>query len=197
MARRVPWNALIAATLGTVAAVRALYRPHRTLTLEGYVRSCAADSACDPAMTIDAAGAAVLAPMAAAVVSAGPTWVVLKPDLDDVLLSYAWAPEASATQLIPSGTHVAAGQTIAIGGLFRFSVRQLARTSGGTAVGAPYEPAAWLAVRGLKVSAKARDQALWCEGGRSLTVPQGVAKCNIELPAPSPLSLLPVTVSLR
>jgi hypothetical protein len=194
----VPWSALIAAGLGTVAAVRTFYRPLRSLTKDGYARLCAADNACDPAMTLDAAGGAVLAPMASQVVSAGPGWAVLKPDFDDVLLSYAWDPASGPTaQVLAQGQHVGAGTTIAIGGVFRFSVRQVSRTSSGTVVGAPFEPAAWLAVRGLRISSKSKEASLWCEAGRELSVPQGVAKCGIELPAPSPYSLLPVTVSLR
>jgi hypothetical protein len=197
-AMAVPWSALIAATLGTVAAVRAFYRPNRSLTKDGYVRLCAADNACDPAMTVDAAGGNVMSPMAAQVISAGPGWAVLKPDLDDVLLSYAWDPSSGpSAQVMAQGQHVHAGQVLAIGGVFRFSVRQLSRGSSGTTVGAPLEPAAWLAVRGLRISSKSKEPSLWCEGGRALTVPQGVAKCGIELPAPSPYSLLPVTVSLR
>lgn len=194
----VPWSALIAAALGTVTAVRAFYRPNRALTLNGYVRLCAADNACDPAMVIDTAGAAVLSPMAGVVVSAGPGWIVIKPDLDDVVLSYAWDASAGPTaELVSAGARVSSGQQIAVGGLLHFSVLQLTRGAGGTQIGAPYEPAAWLAVRGLRISKASREPALWCEAGRSLTVPQGVAKCGIELPSPSPYSLLPVTVSLR
>lgn len=194
----VPWSALIAAGLGTVAAVRAFYRPNRTLTKDGYARLCAADNACDPAMTIDASGGSVFSPMAGQVLSAGPGWTVIKPDLDDVLLSYAWDPSSGpSSQLVTQGQHVGSGQAIAIGGAFRFSVRQITRGPSGTTVGAPYEPASWLAVRGLKISGKSKQASLWCESGRALAVPQAVAKCGIELPAPSPYSLLPVSVSLR
>lgn len=195
---RVPWSTLIAAGLGTAAAVRALMRPHRTLTLAGYVRGCAADSSCDPSMLIDAAGAPVFSPVAGQVLSADQGWVVVKPDLDDVVLSYAWSPGADSSSLqVSSGQAVHAGQTLAVGGLFRFSVLQVVRDASGTHLGAPFEPASWLAVRGLKISAKSAEPQLWCEGGRTLTVPQGVAKCGIDLPSPGPLSLLPVSVSLR
>jgi len=192
----VPWSALIAGTLGTIAAVRALYHPYRALTRDGYVRACAAESGCDPAMMVDAGGGVVYAPMAGLMVSAGPTWAVLKPDLEDVMLSYAWSPETATNLLVAPGQHVGAGQQIAVGGLFRFSVRQLTRGAS-TTVGAAYEPSSWLAVRGLRVSTKSREPSRWCEGGRALTVPQEVARCGLELPAPSPLSLLPVTVALR
>lgn len=199
MARsKLPWSALIAASLGTLSAVRAFYRPNRALTKEGYVRLCAADNACDPAMTLDAAGGSVYCPLAGTVLSAGTGWVVIKPDVDDVVLSYAWTPSAAPSQqLVASGAHVGAGQQIAVGGVFRFSVRQVVRGPSGTSIGAPFEPASWLAVRGLRISMKSRAPSLWCETGRNLTVPQGVAKCEIELPSPSPLSLLPVTVALR
>src|SRR5690349_7750011 len=107
MARsKLPWSALIAATIGTVSAVRAFYRPNRALTAQGYVRLCAADTGCDPAMTIDAAGGAVLSPLAGTVLSASGSWVVIKPDLDDVVLTYAWTPGAAASQqLVKAGMH--------------------------------------------------------------------------------------------
>lgn len=194
----VPYGALIAAALGTVAAVRAFYRPYRTLTRDGFVRNCASDNACDPAMLVDSSGGAVLSPVAGQVVAAGPGWVAIKADLDDVVLSYGWDSSSPSTAtLVSTGEHVGAGETIAIGGVFRFSVHQISRGPSGTTIGAPYEPASWLAVRGLKISGKQKEPSMWCEMGRSLSVPQAVAKCGIELPSPSPYSLLPVTVALR
>lgn len=198
-----PWSAAIAAGLGVAAGVRALYLPNRAITKRGYVRSCAATSGCDASMVVDTGGGAVYAVVPGTVVFGGAELIAIASDLEDVLLMYDWRSNNSDLKMAqstfaPPGSHVAAGKQIGTGGIVRFSVQKLLRTSSGVQIGGSYEPAAWLAVRGLKVSEKAtQGSGQWCEGGRSLSVPQSVAHCNIELPAPSAWSLLPVTVSLR
>ena len=202
----IPWSAVIAAGLGVAAGVRALYLPNRAITRRGYVRSCATTSGCDASMVIDTGGGPVYSVTAGTVIFGGAQLVAVAADLEDVLLMYDWrGSDTNASDLkmaqssfVSPGSHVSAGKQIGTGGLVRFSVQKLIRSPSGVSFGGSYEPASWLAVRGLKVSEKATPgSGQWCEGGRNLSVPQSVAKCGLELPAPSSWSLLPVQVSLR
>lgn len=127
------------------------------------------------------------------VVASGPDWLALVPNHEAVVLTYL-----NLTGPAASGTKVGAGEQIGHSGRLGFGVAKIERDASGGVKLVNYEPTAWLAVRGLSVSAKKRasGQNLWCEGGRTLRVPQQVARCGLSLPEPSGWALLPVSVTL-
>jgi hypothetical protein len=146
-------------------------------------------------MTVDGSigGQPVYAVVGGVVVAAGPDWVAIVPNHEAVVLTYG-----NLTGPANAGTKVGAGQLIGRSARLSFGVSKIERDASGGVKLVPYEPAAWLAVRGLAVSVKRRSsgQPLWCDGGRTLRVPQQVARCGMALPEPSAWALLPVSVTL-
>jgi hypothetical protein len=187
---------VLCAALGAGALVRAFYHPARALIQDGFVSQCAgSDTSCDPHLTVDGSMGSqpVYAVVGGVIVAAGPDWVALVPNHEAVVLTYG-----NLTDVAPAGSKVGVGQMIGRSPRLSFGVSRIDRDAAGSVKLTPYEPTSWLAVRGLGVSVKSRHsgQNLWCEGGRTLSVPQQVGRCGIALPAPSAWALLPVSVTL-
>lgn len=210
--RRVPWGAIIWGGLGTALAVRALYRPARAVVSDGYAKRCAGrtNGGCSPTMLIESfAGAGpVYAPVAGRVLSAGQlkgislpghqahTVIRIAAAREPVVLEY----RGDLQPQVQAGEQVGVGQQIALGSEVAFSVTEL-RSDGQQVASVQLEPASWLAARGLRISQRRHpadtEGPNWCEGGRKLVVPESAGLCNLELPAPGGLMLLPVSVTME
>ena len=194
-----PVGAIFWGAVGLAAAFRALYRPNRTVVKDGFPTRCAGVG-CDPGMVIDSYSGqnAVFSPLRGHVAASTPSsiWIVLADEA--TVLEFTGAPNEFLVQV--QGGKVTAGQQIGLASRVRFAVYALGRTpQGGAVLGAPIEPASWLAAHGAHVSAKYHKTTAeqWCAGGRKLVVPQAVANCKIKLPAPSGFALLPVSATME
>lgn len=199
--QKYPYGAIFWGTLGVVAAARALYHPWRVLVKDGFASRCAGDGDCNPSMTITSyQGLTELyTPVRAQVAIAKTGTILLIPKDEAVVLEYRGADATSFLQQVKSGDEVGAGQQIGLTSSFKFGVWKLERNSAGQAViGAPIEPASWLATHGAKISAKTHQtKETWCAQGRKLVVPQKLASsCGTVLPPPSGYALLPVSVTM-
>lgn len=193
MAGKVPWGALGLGAIGVAAGVRAFWRPERAIMKDGQVVGCAGASACNPSLRMHSAtSTAVFAVSSGSIVEASPTQIVLASSTEPVLLVYAKAQGGFIVRGRPGKVRV--GEHIADVSSVDFSVYEIQREGNGSRLVA-LEPAAWLAARGLKTSAKKRESVLWCATGRKLVVPKAVAQCNFELPEPTAAMLLPVSVT--
>lgn len=190
----IPWSALIAGGLGTAALVRAFYRPIRAIIADGYVGACPLSSGCSPKMVIAAYTGAqpVYAVASGNVVSVAGDTIAFVPDREAVVIVYEGLTQISASP----GQHLAAGTVLGLSSKVTFSVVLLDHAN--PSMDTHYEPASWLAVRGIRISEKDRRGSTpqWCEGGRTIAVPQAASKCNLVLPEPSAFSLLPVRITL-
>lgn len=188
-----PWGALLFGGLGVASIVRALYHPKRVVLDGARSLHCAGQAGCDPAMTLNGAALTGVFAMAPGRVIVGPGSVAIVASDEPVVLNYTGLEQVQ----VAAGAHVGIGQQIGIGQRVRFSVHALVSNPDGTTrIQQPYEPAAWLAVHGLRSSGNVASQPQWCDASRQLNVPQQVAKCGIELPVPTAWALLPVRVSL-
>jgi hypothetical protein len=191
-----PWGALFIGGLGAAAVVRAVYRPKRVVIDNAFAQQCAGMTGCDPAVTLQAAGGQPVYAMAPGVIaSMAPGAVTIVARDEAVVLDYSGLEQMQ----VGLGERVGIGQQIGLARQLRFAVYQLDRAAdGSTRIGKALEPASWLSVHGLALSAGTAPghQGLWCETGRQLSVPKHVAECGIELPQPGAWSLLPVRVSL-
>ena len=198
-----PWGAMFWGAIGVAAAARALYRPDRALIKDGYVARCAGEPNCESSMLIRAFEGTqpVFAPMAGTIVSGNSTVVYLVPNGEAVILCLSGFDQVKplgpgAQFQVAVGDKVGTGQQLGLASQISFSVYELGRNDGGHAkILSAIEPAAWLAVHGIRVSSKSHKHSeLWCEGGRKIVAPPTVANC-LKLPPPSGYALLPISVT--
>lgn len=190
-----PLAALVWSTLALGAGARVFYHPHRAVILSGRVVSCAGSSSCDPTMMVQspAGQQPVFGLVSGRVIAAGPNFVHLASAHEPVILVYEGA---SGMQVqVALGQSVGIGQQIGLSERLRFSVFRVDRSGTGSAVLSAIEPSAWLAARGLKVSAKKHPATQWCEQGRKIQTPTQVNKCGLRVPVPASFMLLPVSVT--
>lgn len=197
---KLPYGAIAWTLVGSAALVRAFWNPHRAVVKDGYTSACEGGSSCSPYMVIDAAGGAgaVYSGARGRVirVTGNSIWIV--PNREAVVLEYVGS--ANSQVMVREGQSVWQGQQIASAPQVKFAVFRIDRSSSGSVSYTPLSPAAWLASRGLRISAKKHSVTAegdnWCEGGRKLQVPQRVGQCGIKLPDPSSVALLPISVTM-
>lgn len=190
------WSGVAAAS-----AYRAFVRPMRAVYAAGEITDCpGAGAQCEPVLRLrSTAGPAPVYSVVSGVVSrVVPGSVVeLVSRYEPVVVSYLGPMVLNA-----AGVQVAAGQPVRLGqvlgqaGSVGLAVSQLTRLADGSLALKPLEPASWLAARGLRPATRTTPGMQWCQGGRTLVVPQDVARCGMRLPEPSSFSLLPVNVRL-
>jgi hypothetical protein len=198
----IPVGAVVLGALGTFAAIRTLYHPHRAVVADGFVLRCVADPGCGKAMVIESYSgkSPVYATVAGRVLTANATQIILASKDEPVVVTYdADADRGGLDAAVKRGTEVGLGQQIGSASRVEYSVHAAHREPDGKVVWVPQEPASWLAARGLRVSAKRRAGAAqqWCETGRRVTVPQRVGGCGLRLPAPGSFMLLPVNITME
>jgi len=194
--KKVAWGAVGWGAVGLLALTRAFWKSNRALIRDGYVVTCAGSKDCATAMVVDATedAQAIYSPVSGSVVAADDKQITIVPNNEAAVLQFAavdWHVQVTAGQRVTSGQQIALSRRVA------FSVSRLNQDGSLT----PYEPASWLAVHGLRVSAKfkfsSRPDEQWCEKGRKLIVPVRVAECGMTIPSPSGYALLPVNVEMR
>jgi hypothetical protein len=180
--------------IGGFAAYRALVRPVRAVFDQGQVTDCPGGAGCTPTLGIRSTSgvAPVYALVSGTATRVAPDRVELTSRHEPVIVSYlgALAPTLAPGQVVRAGDLI--GQTDHVS----LAVSQIQRLAGGALASVAIEPASWLATRGLRAATKLTPGTLWCQGGRTLAVPQDVARCGMRLPEPSGFSLLPVNVHL-
>lgn len=196
---KLPYGAIAWGLVGTAALVRAFWNPERAVVKDGYTSACEGGANCSPYMVIDAAGGsgAVFSGARGKVIRVQGSSVWIVPNREAVVLEYTGGPNSQV--MVREGQTVWQGQQIAAMPQVKFAVFRIDRTSGSFSY-TPLSPAAWLASRGLRISAKKHSVTAegdnWCEGGRKLQVPQRVGQCGIKLPDPSSVALLPISVTM-
>lgn len=196
-----PLGAVIWTGIAALAGYRALVRPVRAVFGAGEIMDCpAASGGCEPLLGIrSATGAAPVYALVSGVVSRviPGQLVELTSQYEPVIVSYVGPMTLNA-----AGLQVVPGQVIRVGAVLGQAARigigvsQITRLADGSLALAPLEPASWLASRGLRAATKLTPGMQWCQGGRSLVVPQDVARCGMRVPDPPGFSLLPVNVRL-
>jgi len=183
------WSAI-----GGFAAYRALVRPARAVFDEGEIATCPGGTGCAPTLGIRSASgvAPVYALVSGIATRVAPDRIEVTSRHEPVIVSYF----GSLAPMLAPGQVVRAGAIIGHADSVNLAVSQIQRLAGGALAVVAIEPASWLAARGLRAATKLTSGALWCQGGRSVTVPQDVARCGMRLPEPSGFSLLPVNVRL-
>lgn len=195
---KLPYGALVWTAFGTAALARAFWNPHRAVVKDGFSAACEGEK-CSPYLVIDSsAGAgAIYSGARGLVVRATPSSVWIIPNREAVVLEYTGEP---MQVMVREGQSVWTGQQIAAAARLKFAVFRIDRGAGGTVSYTPLSPSAWLASRGLKISAKRHSVSAegdnWCEGGRRLRIPEKVGQCGIRLPEPSSVALLPISVTM-
>lgn len=189
-----PLSAAVWSVLGGFAAYRALVRPTRAVFDQGEVTACPGGAGCARGLAIRSSRgiAAVYALVSGTVTRVAGDRIELASSVEPVLVSY----QGISTASVAVGQAVKAGQPIGQAAELTLSVAQIQRYADGRLGTVGIEPASWLASRGLRPAARTTPGALWCQAGRSLVVPQDVARCGLRLPDPPGFSLLPVTVRL-
>lgn len=188
------WSGVAAAS-----AYRAFVRPVRALYDAGEVTACPASGAdCEPVLRVrSTTGSAPVYSVVSGVVSrvVSGSLVELVSQCEPVVVRYLgpMVLNAAGVQVAP-GQPVRLGQVLGQAGSIGFAVSQLTRLADGSLALKPLEPTSWLAARGLRPATRVTPGMQWCQGGRSLVVPQDVARCGLRLPEPSTFSLLPVSV---
>jgi hypothetical protein len=124
--------------------------------------------------------------------------IVLASSNEPVVVFYS----GDLQSMVVAGDAVGLGQTIAAGSSIQFAVSELVRQADGRVEEQVLEPAAWLAARGLSISAKSNvtdaTGERWCEAGRKLVIPEQVrSSCEIRLPKPPGFALLPVSSTME
>lgn len=180
--------------LAAVAALKALWRPHRAVVREGAVARCPGGTSygsCDPTLQISApAGAHVYSTAQGHVVAVGPDWLHIAASHEPVVLYYD-----GVTPEVGEGQYVGRGQTIgASTGRTYFGVTQFSADGSEN-----IDPSSWLASRGQKIAAKYTGPGTsWCEQGRHIQVPQAAGSaCDLQEPDRPHFALLPVTVDIQ
>lgn len=211
--KRIPWGAIIWTGIGGAMLFRTFYRPARAVVADGYARRCAGktNGSCSQSMLIESfeGSAPVYTPVAGRVLAAGQlTGVASTGNVPHTLIRIAAAHEPVILEYrgalqpqVSDGEEVGVGQQIALAQQVEFGVVEIRRSSSGTISQVNLEPASWLAARGLAISVKRHKSDAegpnWCEGGRKLRVPESTALCDMELPPPGGLMLLPVSVQVE
>lgn len=195
----VAWSAV-----GAAALFRVFYRPARALVADGYVARCAGGAPCSDSMVVDSfvGKAPVYALASGQVFRVTDNAVFLACRDEPVVLVYLGTPSKGGMSIqVKPGQDVGIGQQVGLAERVELAVYALDRAADGKVTPRPIEPASWLATHGLKISVKARPGAeagaLWCEGGRKLSVPQDVAGCGIKLATPGAFMLLPVSATME
>lgn len=187
--------------VAALSTYRALVRPVRAVFDSGEITGCpAASQACEPVLTIrSSTGIAPVYALVSGVVSRviPGKLVELVSDREPVVVSYVGPLVANmgAAQVAP-GQRVRAGQVLGQVASIGIAVSMITRLADGSLALKPMEPTSWLAARGLRPATRVVAGTKWCDGGRTLVVPQDVVKCGMTLPEPSGFSLLPVNVRL-
>jgi hypothetical protein len=185
--------------IAALSAYRALVRPARAVFDSGEITDCpAASRGCEPSLGVRSVmGPAPVYALVSGVVSrvVPGSLVELTSKYEPVVVSYVgpMTLNAAGVQVAP-GQVIRAGQIIGQAASIGVAVSQLTRLADGTLALAPMEPTSWLASRGLRAGTKLVDGVKWCQGGRSLVVPQDVAQCGLRIPEPPGFSLLSVNV---
>jgi hypothetical protein len=189
-----PLGVAIWSVVGGLAAYRALVRPVRAVFDEGEVTDCLGGAACAPTLGIRSTRgvAPVYALVSGTATRVGPDRIEVTSRHEPVIVSYF----GSLAPVLAPGQVVRAGQVIGQSDSVSLAVSQIQRLAGGALGLVAVEPASWLATRGLRPATRLTPGPLWCQGGRSLAIPQDVARCGTRLPEPSGFSLLPVNVRL-
>jgi hypothetical protein len=184
--------------LGGLSLVRGLFRPHRAVVREGAVSRCAGPNqykVCDSTDTVQTPpGASAYATASGRVIAAGDTFVHVAVHNEPVILMYD-----GVRPTVDEGQYVGRGQKLGEStGAVTFGVWQMAPTARG-AVMQKVPASAWLAARGLKFAVSDTGPGTkWCEGGRSITVPQSVTSaCDLRQPDPATFALLPVSINME
>lgn len=199
----VNYAALGLGAIGLFSAVRALWRPHAAVVVDGAVTRCPGPDAgkCQPDLVIvpRPSSPRFLAVGRGVVMSTGPNWIHVILRREPVVISYsAMGPPFTFKSLVAEGETVGAGQVIGEASQLAFAVYRIERQSNGKLKFLPLEPSAWLASRGLRISGVSQAEGSldeWCERGRVIRVPPSVGACGLELPEPGGFALLPVSVS--
>lgn len=184
--------------LGGLSLVRGLFRPHRAVVREGAVTRCAGLNqykVCDSTDTVQTPqGASAYATASGRVVAAGDTFVHIAVHNEPVLLMYD-----GIHPTVVEGQYVGRGQKLGEStGAVTFGVWQLVPSPKGVVM-QKVPASAWLAARGLKFAVSDTGPGTkWCEGGRSITVPQAVTQaCDLRQPDPATFALLPVSIQME
>jgi hypothetical protein len=181
--------------IAAVAALKALFRPHRAIVKEGGVVACPGTNrfrVCDPALAIEAAqGTPVYSTLQGRAVAVGDNFVHIASRNEPVVVMYD-----GITPSIVEGQYIGRGQGLGESqGRVFFSVTQF--LPGGRAV--RVDPSSWLASRGQRIASKYTGPGTsWCEQGRHIDVPASAGRpCALYEPEKAGFALLPVTVSVE
>jgi hypothetical protein len=190
------WAAAIWTAIGAGFAFRALYHPHRAVVDRGFVGSCPGGSTCAPSLGVQPeGGSTTVYALTSGTVVVTRQGLTLVSDREPAVVSYG---AAIGELLVASGSAVGIGTPLAVMRAVSLTVTEIVRDASGAVSFRPLEPAAWLASRGLSVSAHGNPKGtLWCTQGRSIVLPQTVTRCGLRLPAPSAALLLPVSVTME
>lgn len=197
--KRVPLGAITWGVIGTAALVRAFWNPERAIIKDGFAKTCEGSN-CSAYLVTESSGGAnkVFAAARGRVVKVTPNSVWIIPNREAVVLEYVVG--GSAQIMVREGQTVWQGQVIASAQTVSFAVWRIDRSPTGAVSYTALSPSAWLASRGLRISAKhhkvSAEGSNWCEGGRKLQVPETVGTCGIRLPEPSAVALLPISVTM-
>ncbi len=187
--------ALVAWTAaGLLAGHRAFVRPARAVVAVGSIARCPGGPGCASGLTVDSAAgvAEVYALVRGTIVRAAAGRIELASAVEPVIVVY----EGAFLPTVHVGQAVAPGEVLTRAGSITLSVTQYERLGDGSLRAFWLEPTSWLAARGLRPATKLTGGTGWCLGGRTLAVPQDVARCGLRLPAPAAFALLPVNVQL-
>lgn len=196
---KMPYGAIAWGAVGAAALVRAFWNPNRAIVKDGFAGQCEGAQGCSPYLTVDASSGdgSVLSAARGLVVKATANSVWIIPNREAVVLEYT-SPDIQV--MVREGQTVWTGQQIAAARQLKFAVFRIDRKAGGSVSYTPLSPSAWLASRGLRISAKRHSISAegdnWCEGGRKLQIPERVGQCGLRLPEPSAVALLPVSVTM-
>jgi len=195
--KKVPLGAIFFTSLGAALLVRGFWNPHRAVVKDGFATSCEGER-CSPYTALEASEGAgpVYSVARGLVVRASAKTVFVIPNREAVVLEYRDLDQI----MVREGQTIGAGQQIASSAKVLFAVFRIDRRDDGTVAYVPLSPSAWLAARGAALSAKKHaataEGTNWCEGGRHLTMPEKVGQCNIKLPEPASVALLPISVTM-
>lgn len=191
---RVPWTSLIFGGLAGVLAYRGLIRPSRSVVQDGYATACPGEGCRQTVQITSATGKSPIYSVVSGNVLEAGSEVVIAASTEPVLVSYSQMPDAQL--MVRAGDRVAVGQLIGYASQVSFGVSQIKQTStSGQFVSQALEPTSWLSSRGLSLSRRGRKGTQqWCESGRTMTIPESVLNCGVDLPKPSSFLLLPVQV---
>ena len=189
------------AGIAALAGYRALVRPSRAVFDAGEITECPAARDCEAVLGIrSSAGPAPVYALVSGVVSRviPGQLVELTSRTEPVVVAYVGQMAINAAGMrVSPGQVVHVGQVLGTAASIGLSVSQITRLADGSLALTPLEPASWLASRGLRAATKLVPGMQWCQGGRTLIVPQNVAQCGMRIPDPPGFSLLPVSSRLE